>query len=176
MFGRISLAFIIVSIAAFFCAQSADAARGPKITHKVYFDIKHGDKELGRGESCQNIKRQTTQIHVLPVVMGLYGGVCVLFSVVVFEWDSTRSYHRLFQKLSRTSARWRLERTRRVPSLDLATRAPRSTVSFKTLCKSLSNSSYAHSLVTRVFSLRIQGGDFSTSSVRLTEYLYPTMS
>ncbi|KAG9316272.1 cyclophilin-like domain-containing protein [Chiua virens] len=56
MFGRISLAFIIVSIAAFFCAQSAEAVKGPKITHKVYFDIKHGDKEMGR------------------VVMGLYGG------------------------------------------------------------------------------------------------------
>jgi len=56
MFGRISIAFIIISIAAFFCAQSADAAKGPKITHKVYFDIKHGDEELGR------------------VVMGLYGG------------------------------------------------------------------------------------------------------
>jgi len=46
----------VVSIAAFFCAQSADAAKGPKITHKVYFDIKHGDNELGR------------------VVIGLYGG------------------------------------------------------------------------------------------------------
>ncbi|KAI6032861.1 cyclophilin-like domain-containing protein [Pisolithus orientalis] len=56
MFGRISLAFIIVTIAAFLCAQSVDAAKGPKITHKVYFDIKHGDKDLGR------------------VVMGLYGG------------------------------------------------------------------------------------------------------
>ncbi|KAF9231608.1 cyclophilin-like domain-containing protein [Melanogaster broomeanus] len=56
MFGRISLAFVVITIAAFFCAQSADAAKGPKITHKVYFDIKHGDTELGR------------------VVMGLYGG------------------------------------------------------------------------------------------------------
>ncbi|KAH7913481.1 cyclophilin-like domain-containing protein [Hygrophoropsis aurantiaca] len=56
MFGRISLAFVIVSIAAFFCAQSVDAAKGPKITHKVFFDIKHGDKDMGR------------------VVMGLYGG------------------------------------------------------------------------------------------------------
>ncbi|KAI6000672.1 cyclophilin-like domain-containing protein [Pisolithus albus] len=56
MFGRISLAFIVVTIAAFFCAQSVDAAKGPKITHKVYFDIKHGDKDLGR------------------VVLGLYGG------------------------------------------------------------------------------------------------------
>jgi peptidyl-prolyl cis-trans isomerase B (cyclophilin B) len=49
MFGRVSIAFLLVSVAAFFCAQSADAAKGPKITHKVYFDIKHGDNELGRG-------------------------------------------------------------------------------------------------------------------------------
>ncbi|KAG2363921.1 cyclophilin-like domain-containing protein [Suillus spraguei] len=56
MFGRVSLALILISIAAIFCAQSADAARGPKITHKVYFDIRHGEKDLGR------------------VVIGLYGG------------------------------------------------------------------------------------------------------
>jgi peptidyl-prolyl cis-trans isomerase B (cyclophilin B) len=36
-------------------AQPAAAAKGPKITHKVYFDIQHGDEALGR------------------VVMGLYG-------------------------------------------------------------------------------------------------------
>ena len=80
MFGRISIAFIIVSIAAFFCAQSADAAKGPKITHKVYFDIKHGDKELGRGESYSNARRyRATQEYILQVVMGLYGGVRIPF-------------------------------------------------------------------------------------------------
>ena len=57
MFGRISLAFILVSLAAFFCAQSVDAAKGPKVTHKVYFDIKHGDEELGRGESRVGTRR-----------------------------------------------------------------------------------------------------------------------
>ncbi|KAF7428210.1 Peptidyl-prolyl cis-trans isomerase B [Pleurotus ostreatus] len=55
MFSRLSLAFILV-VAAIFCAQSVEAAKGPKITNKVYFDLKHGDKDLGR------------------VVMGLYGG------------------------------------------------------------------------------------------------------
>jgi peptidyl-prolyl cis-trans isomerase B (cyclophilin B) len=48
MFGRFSLAFIVVSVAAFFCAQSVEAAKGPKVTHKVFFDIKHGEKDLGR--------------------------------------------------------------------------------------------------------------------------------
>ncbi|KAF8070600.1 cyclophilin-like domain-containing protein [Lyophyllum atratum] len=56
MFGRISLAFVVVSIAALFCAQSVDAAKQPRVTNKVYFDITHGGKPLGR------------------VVMGLYGG------------------------------------------------------------------------------------------------------
>jgi len=37
-----------VSVLAFFCAQSAEAAKGPKITNIVYFDIKHGDEDLGR--------------------------------------------------------------------------------------------------------------------------------
>lgn len=49
MIGRLSLAFVVVSVAAFFCAQSVDAAKGPRITNKVFFDIKHGDESLGRG-------------------------------------------------------------------------------------------------------------------------------
>jgi peptidyl-prolyl cis-trans isomerase B (cyclophilin B) len=48
MLRRLSLAFLIVTLAALFCTQSVDAAKGPKITHKVYFDIKHGDEKLGR--------------------------------------------------------------------------------------------------------------------------------
>jgi len=56
MFGRLSIAFIVVSLTALFCAQSVEAAKGPKVTHKVFFDIKHGDESMGR------------------VVMGLFGG------------------------------------------------------------------------------------------------------
>ena len=49
-------ALLILSVTFVFFAQSTEAAKGPKITHKVYFDIQHGDEKLGR------------------VVMGLYGG------------------------------------------------------------------------------------------------------
>lgn len=48
IFGKLGLAFLLVTVAAFFCAQSVEATKGPRITHKVYFDIKHGDKEMGR--------------------------------------------------------------------------------------------------------------------------------
>ncbi|KAG7098734.1 Peptidyl-prolyl cis-trans isomerase B [Marasmius oreades] len=56
MFRRISLVFLVVTLASFFIAQPVDAAKGPKITNKLYFDIKHGDKDLGR------------------ITLGLYGG------------------------------------------------------------------------------------------------------
>jgi hypothetical protein len=59
MFARLSLAFVVVSIAAFFCAQSVEAAKGPKITHRVYFDIKHGDKDLGRSMSTPSMRFQS---------------------------------------------------------------------------------------------------------------------
>lgn len=57
MFRRLSLAFVAVTLAALLCTQSTEAAKGPKITNKVYFDIKHGDKDLGRGETTQVIDR-----------------------------------------------------------------------------------------------------------------------
>lgn len=50
----ISLLVLLTAVFLFF-GQTAEAAKGPKITHKVFFDIKHGDKELGR------------------IVLGLYG-------------------------------------------------------------------------------------------------------
>jgi peptidyl-prolyl cis-trans isomerase B (cyclophilin B) len=56
MLGRLSLAFVVVSFAAFFCAQPVDALTGPRVTHKVYFDMKHGDDIMGR------------------IVIGLFGG------------------------------------------------------------------------------------------------------
>merc|ERR1712014_181226 len=46
---------LILTITFVFFAQTTEAAKGPKITHKVYFDIEHGDEKLGR------------------IVIGLYG-------------------------------------------------------------------------------------------------------
>lgn len=48
-------ALLILTVIFLFMAQPAEAVRGPKITHKVYFDVSHGDEALGR------------------IVMGLYG-------------------------------------------------------------------------------------------------------
>jgi peptidyl-prolyl cis-trans isomerase B (cyclophilin B) len=52
LFVSIALLFGVVLV---LFSQNVEATKGPKITHKVYFDIKHGDEDLGR------------------VVMGLYG-------------------------------------------------------------------------------------------------------
>ncbi|KAJ7772570.1 cyclophilin-like domain-containing protein [Mycena maculata] len=56
MFARLLVAFVVFSLTAFFCAQQVEAVKGPKVTNKVYFDIKHGNQDMGR------------------IVMGLYGG------------------------------------------------------------------------------------------------------
>ncbi|KAI1355058.1 cyclophilin-like domain-containing protein [Xylaria sp. FL0043] len=48
-------ALLLLGFSALLFSQTAEASKGPKITHKVYFDITHGDEPLGR------------------IVMGLYG-------------------------------------------------------------------------------------------------------
>jgi len=56
MFRRLAYSLLLVALAALVSIQGVEAARGPKITSKVYFDIEHGGKPLGR------------------VVIGLFGG------------------------------------------------------------------------------------------------------
>jgi hypothetical protein len=80
IFAKASLTFAVVSFAAFFCAQSAEAARGPKITSKVYFDIQHGDQPMGRSAftSLSRPCLSNPDLMNLTVVLGLFGGVrCV---------------------------------------------------------------------------------------------------
>jgi peptidyl-prolyl cis-trans isomerase B (cyclophilin B) len=45
---RVGFLFVVATLAALLCAQGAEAAKEPRITNKVYFDIKQGDKSLGR--------------------------------------------------------------------------------------------------------------------------------
>jgi peptidyl-prolyl cis-trans isomerase B (cyclophilin B) len=52
MLYRVSLALLFVSLALLYCMQCVQASKGPRITHKVYFDVKHGDKDLGRSLFC----------------------------------------------------------------------------------------------------------------------------
>jgi hypothetical protein len=56
MFCRISVAFVFAALAAI-CAQVAHAANGPKITNKIYFDIEHGGKPVGRGKYTCTFRR-----------------------------------------------------------------------------------------------------------------------
>ena len=55
---RILVSLMLMCTVTFmYFAKTVEAqAKGPKITHKVYFDMQHGDEEIGR------------------IVMGLYGG------------------------------------------------------------------------------------------------------
>ena len=48
-------ALLLVGLSVICFSQTAEAAKGPKITHKVFFDIEHDDKPIGR------------------IVIGLYG-------------------------------------------------------------------------------------------------------
>lgn len=53
---RLLVSILVICTFAFvYFAQTTEAAKGPKITNKVYFDIQHGDEDVGR------------------IVIGLYG-------------------------------------------------------------------------------------------------------
>jgi peptidyl-prolyl cis-trans isomerase B (cyclophilin B) len=52
---RLFVSALLLGVGLVFFTQAAEAAKGPKITHKVYFDIEQDGENLGR------------------VVMGLYG-------------------------------------------------------------------------------------------------------
>jgi peptidyl-prolyl cis-trans isomerase B (cyclophilin B) len=49
MFRRLAYSLLLVALATLVSIQGVEAAKGPKITSKVYFDIEHGGKPLGRG-------------------------------------------------------------------------------------------------------------------------------
>jgi len=67
---RILISFLVVLTAVFlFFAQTGEAQRGPKITHKVYFDITHGDEPLGQ------------------IVLGLYGKTVPSTCIVCREYQ-----------------------------------------------------------------------------------------
>ncbi|KAF9793164.1 cyclophilin-like domain-containing protein [Thelephora terrestris] len=56
MFRRLAYSLLFVGLVGFATFQGVEAAKGPRITSKVYFEIEHGGKPLGR------------------VVIGLFGG------------------------------------------------------------------------------------------------------
>jgi peptidyl-prolyl cis-trans isomerase B (cyclophilin B) len=65
---RAVVGLLVALTAAFlFFGQTVEAAKGPKITHKVYFDIEHGGEELGR------------------IVLGLYGKTVPKVLPAVYE-------------------------------------------------------------------------------------------
>lgn len=57
MFRRLAYSLLLVALAALVSIQGVEAAKGPKITSKVYFDIEHGGKPLGRGMSVRFVHK-----------------------------------------------------------------------------------------------------------------------
>ena len=67
-FQRLAISVLLILTFVFvFFAQSVDAQKGPKITHKVFFDIQHGDEDIGRiviglyGKTVPKVRRTPTR-------------------------------------------------------------------------------------------------------------------
>ena len=62
---------VILTAVFLFMGQTAEAVKGPKITHKVYLDVEHGDEPLGRiviglyGKTVPKVILPTSRLRVL---------------------------------------------------------------------------------------------------------------
>ena len=50
MLRRLAYSLLFVGLGIFASVQGVEAAKGPMVTSKVYFEIEHGGKPLGRGK------------------------------------------------------------------------------------------------------------------------------
>lgn len=96
MFAKISFAFVFVTLASLFFV--AEAAKGPKITNKVYFDIKHGDKELGRSTYLASYRGFMSNVQLclmLPLNTNSYHRVvrwCMFIRFFFFTTDTLTDF------------------------------------------------------------------------------------
>lgn len=138
IFVKASLILAVVSFAAIFGAQSAEAAtRGPKITSKVYFDIKHGDKSMGRSASPSLSRRcrfKSRSDEFNSRVGAFRWRTLCWVHVCVSRLNRRCPIYRPYPKLRRTSALWPLASRKMVPSSTMGTKAPNSIASSRTSC------------------------------------------
>lgn len=89
---RVVISLMVILTATFLFMGQTAAAKGPKITHKVYFDVEHDGQPMGR------------------IVMGLYGKtvpiVSQLSAAVVLRFAVLRHADGMVARLQRTSELW----------------------------------------------------------------------
>lgn len=92
MFRRTAYSLLFMGLAIFASIHGVEAAKGPRVTSKVYFDIEHGGKPLGRG-TCHPFTSPSNfwliySVTLRLVVIGLFGGVRT-FLPFLQPWDLT---------------------------------------------------------------------------------------